>query len=414
MIEIRQKVPAPKIKNIVSKIRKELRRVGLQYKIKPGMKIAITAGSRGIAKYADILKTVVEEVKRTGGIAFIVPAMGSHGGATPDGQLKVLESLGITCESVGAPIRATMEVKEIGRLGNGMPVYLDRIAAESDGIVVVNRVKPHTDFKGQIESGLMKMIVIGLGKQKGAHAVHRYQSEGYHRNLPLAARLIIETSPIVLGLAIVENAEHDIAAIKALNPEEIEKGEAKMLKMAKKLLGRIPFKKIDLLIIDEIGKDISGTGMDTNVTGRFWVQGEYDPEATEIKRIVVLDISEKSHGNALGIGLADLTTKRLVEKIDLHSTFVNSLSNCWPELSKIPVYLENDREDILTGLDMCGPIDPTNAKIVRIRNTLRVDRMWISESLLESVKSDNRLSEIVEIVGGPKEMQFDMFGMLVT
>jgi len=273
-------------------------------------------------------------------------------------------------------------------------------------------VKPHTDFKGKIESGLMKMMAVGLGKQKGAEMIHRYQAEGYHKNIPLAARLIMEKAPIILGLAVVENAYHEIAVVKALRPEEIEQEEMKLLEKAKEFLARIPFKEIDVLIVDELGKNISGMGMDTNVTGRFWIPGESDPQAPKIKRIVVLDLSEETHGNATGIGLADVTTKKAVDKINFQETFVNCLTGCWAETGKIPIFLPNDREAIQTAIYLCGPIDPEKAKVVRIKNTLELDRMWISESLYEIVKSDEELSKRLEIMGEPREMQFDVLGML--
>ncbi|MCD6470419.1 DUF2088 domain-containing protein, partial [Candidatus Bathyarchaeota archaeon] len=253
MVEVRQKFNAPQVADYVSAIREELERAGLKEKISPGARIAITAGSRGIAHYPEILATIVKFVKEAGGKPFLVPAMGSHGGATPEGQIKVLESLGITPETVGAPIHASMEVREIGRLENGVPVYVDKMALESDGIIVVNRVKPHTEFKDRIESGLMKMMAIGLGKQKGAETIHRYKSEGYHKLIPMAARLIIEKAPILMGLAIVENARHEIAIVKALEPEKMEEGEARLLEKAKRLMARLPFKEIDVLIVEEMG-----------------------------------------------------------------------------------------------------------------------------------------------------------------
>jgi len=413
MVEVRQRIPAPRIEDYKSAIRDEMRRAGLHKLIRSGDRIAITAGSRGIAHYPEIIATVVDEVKRAGGNPFLVPAMGSHGGATAKGQVEVLRSLGITPETVGAPIYSSMEVEEIGRLENGVPVYIDRIALHSDGIIVVGRVKPHTDFKDKIESGLMKMMAIGLGKQKGAEMIHWHGAEGYHKIMPAAARIIMKNAPIIMGLAIVENAYHEIAIIKALRPDEIEREEMKLLEEAKKLMARIPFKEIDVLIVDEIGKDISGTGMDTNVIGRFWIPGEYEPLAPKIKRIVVLDLSEKTGGNAAGIGLADLTTKRVVEKIDYHATFINCLTSGWPEACKIPVFLPNDRDAIMTAIRLCGPVNPREAKVVRIKNTLELERFWISESPAELVKSDEKLSRRIEIVGKPEEMRFDVLGMLI-
>ena len=412
MVKVRQKIPSPKLEDFVSEIRNELRKAGIRDLIKPGAEICITAGSRGIAHYPEILATVVDEVKRCGGKPFLIPAMGSHGGATPEGQVGVLRSLGITPETVGAPIRATMEVEEVGRLHNGSPVYVDRNALRADGIIVVGRVKPHTDFKDRIESGLMKMMVIGLGKQKGAETIHRFQAEGYHKLIPEAAKLIMEKAPIILGLAVVENAYHEIAVVKALRPEEIEREEPKLLEKAKDLLARIPFKEIDVLIVDEIGKNISGSGMDTNVIGRFWVPGEGDPRTPKIKRIVVLDLSEETHGNAIGIGLADLTTQRVFSKIDFHSTFVNALTSGWPEVAKIPVFLPSDRDAIAMALRTCGPIDPREAKVVRIKNTLDLEVFWISESLYKMVKENPELRERIEILEEPREMQFDVLGTL--
>jgi hypothetical protein len=412
MVEVRQRIEAPKIDDYVSEIRGELRRKGIGERVRPGSRIAITAGSRGIAHYPEILATVVEEVKGAGGEPFLIPAMGSHGGATPEGQLRVLMSLGITPETVGAPIKASMEVEEIGRLDDGTPVYMDRIARRADGIIVVGRVKPHTDFKGRIESGLMKMMAIGLGKQKGAETIHGRGPEGYHRLIPEAARMMMRRAPIILGLAIVENARHEIAMVKALEPQEIEAEEERLLVRAKELMARLPFEEIDVLIVDEIGKNISGTGMDTNVIGRFWLPGEAEPRAPRIRRIVVLDLSEETHGNAIGIGLADFTTARVFSKIDYQETFVNSLTACSPETARIPIHLPSDREAIAMALRTCWLADPKDARVVRIRNTLELERFWISESLLEAVRMDRELSERIEVLGEPREFQFDVLGNL--
>ncbi len=412
MAEVRQVIPSPKLEDFVSEIRTELRKAELPNKVEAGQRIAVTAGSRGIAHISEILGAVVGEIKRAGGDPFLIPAMGSHGGASPEGQVGVLRSLGITPETVGAPIVASMEVDFIGRLSNGNPVFVDRNALRADGIVVVGRVKPHTDFKDRIESGLMKMIVIGLGKQKGAEMIHRYRSEGYHKLLPEAARLIMKEAPIILGLAVVENAYHETAIVKAIEPERIESEEMKLLEEAKALLPRIPFREVDVLIIDEIGKEISGAGMDTNVTGRFWLPGEHDPLAPEIMRIVVLDLSEDTHGNAIGMGLADITTQRLVSKIDYPSTFVNALTGGHPLVGKTPVFLPSDRDAITAALHVCGPIDHERAKVVRIRNTQELERLWISESLYDMVEADPELKKKLQILGEPREMQFDVLGNL--
>jgi len=412
MVEIHQSIPSLKLDDFVSEIRKELKKAGLAGKIKPGAEIAVTAGSRGVAHYPEILATVVEEIRKAGGKPYLIPAMGSHGGASTEGQVSILKGLGITAETVGALIRATMEVDFVGELGNGSPVYVDRNALKADGIIVVGRVKPHTDFKGEIESGLMKMIVIGLGKQKGAEMIHRFKSEGYHKLIPEAAKLIMKKAPIILGLAVIEDAHHNIAIVKAIEPEDIELEEKKLLEKAKELLARIPFKDIDVLIIDEIGKEISGAGLDTNVVGRFWLPGEFDPLSPNIRSIVVLDLSEETHGNAIGMGLADITTQRLVSKIDYQSTFVNALTSGHPLCAKTPVFLPTDRDAITIALQTSGAIDAEKAKVVRIKNTLRLEKMWISETLYEEVKADAKLQKMLKIMGEPRELQFDVLGNL--
>jgi hypothetical protein len=258
----------------------------------------------------------------------------------------------------------------------------------------------------------MKMAVIGLGKQKGAEMIHRYKSEGYHRLLPQAARLILEKTPIIMGLAVVENAYHEIAIVKAVEPENIEQEEMKLLRKAKEFLARIPFKDIDVLIVDEIGKEISGLGMDTNVIGRFWLPGESDPLAPNISTIVVLDLTEETHGNAVGIGLADITTQRLVDKIDYPATFVNVLTGGHAIPGKTPVFLPSDRDAITAALQICGAINIQQAKVVRIMNTQELDRLWISESLFEMVEADPELQKRLKVMAGPRELQFDVLGNL--
>lgn len=412
MVEVEQELVSIKIQDVKSEVSKQLKNIDLASRIKPGSRIAITAGSRGIANIADIIAAIVDEVKKCGGQPFIVPAMGSHGGATPEGQVEILKNYGITPENVGAPIFSSLEVDVLGYLDDGTPIYIDRYAHNADGIIVVNRVKPHTDFKDKIESGLMKMMVIGLGKQKGAESLHSFLAEGYHKVLPEMARLIMKKAKIICGVAIVENGYHETAIIKAIPTEKIEEEEIKLLEIAKKYLPRIPFKDIDLLIVDEIGKEISGAGMDPNVTGRFFVPGEYDPEAPRVKRIIVLDLSPKTEGNAVGIGMADLTTRRVFEKIDFVKTFVNCLTAGWPEAGKVPVFLSCDRDAIAMGLRTAGIRDFKKAKIVRIKNTLELTRFWISEALLEELEKNPELKKKVKVIGEPREMIFDVLGNL--
>ncbi len=412
MVEARQRTDQPRLDDYVTEIRRQLNSKGLASKVRKGQRIAITAGSRGIANIPEILRTVVEEVKAAGGEPFLIPAMGSHGGATPHGQVEALRTLGITEESVCAPIVSSMEVDKIGEIG-GTPVYVDRNALKADGIIVVGRVKPHTDFKGEIESGLMKMMAIGLGKQKGAEMIHHNLYEGYHTLLPAAARLIMEKAPIIMGLALLENARHETCKVVALKPNEFEAAELKLLEEAKGLLARLPFKELDLLVVEEIGKNISGVGMDTNVTGRFWMPGESDPDAAKIDKIVVLDLSPETHGNAIGIGLADLTTRRVFDKIDYPSTYVNCLTQGTCATGKIPIWLPSDRDAIDTALRIIGPIDRAKARVMIIKNTQELERLWISESLAEQVRRDKKLAKRVELLGEPREVQFDVLGTLI-
>jgi len=411
MVEAEQRMAKQRLDDHVSAIRRELS-PKIRGRVKTGSRIAITAGSRGIAHYPEILATVVDEVRKAGGEPFLIPAMGSHGGATPHGQVEVLRSLGVTQETVCAPIISSMEVDEVGVL-KGTPVYVDRNALRADGVIVVGRVKPHTDFKGAIESGLMKMIAIGLGKQKGAEMIHWHLYEGYHELIPAAAKLIMSKVNIVAGLAVLENARHEIAKVKALLPEEFEAEEPKLLEEAKGLLARLPFRDIDVLIVEEMGKNVSGVGMDTNVTGRFWMPGESDPRAPRIRKIVVLDLSEETHGNAIGMGLADFITRRFFEKIDYDSTYVNCLTQGSSETGKTPIWLPSDRDAIETALRICGPIDIPKAKVVRIKNTMELERLWVSESLAKEIKKKPELSRKVKLLGGPREMQFDVLGTLV-
>jgi hypothetical protein len=412
MAKTRQVFTQPEVTDIPAKIKSELKVKNLKGRIKKGQRIAVTAGSRGISNIPLILKTVVSELKVLGAEPFILTAMGSHGGATPEGQIGVLHSLGINEVSVGAPIEAGMEVEVIGALPDGVEVHLNRIAQGADGIFVVGRVKPHTDFKGEIESGLLKMLAIGLGNQKGAEMIHWHKYDGYHRILPEAGRFIAEKTNIVMGLALLENAHHRTAEIHALHPEEFYDREKTLLETAKDLLPRLPFKEIDVLVVEEIGKNISGVGMDTNVTGKFWMPREHDPRAAEIKKIAVLDLSEETHGNAIGFGLADVTTRRAFDKIDHHQTYVNCLTQGSGHTGKIPPYLANDRDAIATAIRISGPIRPEEARVIRIKNTQELETLYLSEALVEELSASPELQGCLEVLEEPREMQFDVMGYL--
>jgi len=412
MAKVRQVFQQPEIEDIPAKIHEELEKKHLRDRVQPGQRIAVTAGSRGIADIPLILGTVVAELRDVGAEPFLLAAMGSHGGATPEGQIEVLRSLGITEEAVGAPIEAGMEVEPVGALQDGVEIYLSRIALKADGIFVVGRVKPHTDFKGEIESGLLKMMAIGLGNQKGAEMIHWHRYDGYHHILPEAGRLIAENTNVVMGLTLLENAHHRTAEIHALHPDEFYTQEKRLLEKAKDLLPRLPFDDIDVLVVEEIGKNISGVGMDTNVTGRFWMPGEQDPKAPRIKKLAVLDLSEATHGNAIGIGLADVTTRRAFEKIDYHQTYVNCLTQGSGETGKIPPFLANDRDAIATAIRISGPIRPEKARVVRIKNTQELETLYISEALVEELNASPDLQKRLILVDEPREMQFDVMGYL--
>ncbi|MEA1964140.1 MAG: lactate racemase domain-containing protein [Candidatus Aerophobetes bacterium] len=409
MVKIRQKFEAPAVKDVKNELSKEVAKSKLKERIKPGDKVAITAGSRGISHIAEITAAVVKEVKGLGGEPFIVPAMGSHGGATAEGQIAVLKSYGITESFIGAPIRSSMEVVKIGKIREDVPVLMDKIAFNSDAIIVVNRVKLHTSFRGEVESGLMKMLSIGLGKHAGAILVHSFGSRGLREMVPQAARVMLKEANVVLGIAILENAYEETAKIASVEPEDFEKVEPGLLKESRELMPSLPFDELDLLIVDEIGKNISGTGMDTNIIGRLMIRGEKEFEKPQIDKIVALDVTPESHGNAQGMGLADITVKRLVDKIDYKATYANVLTSGFLNRANIPPTFGTDKEAIATALETFRRIDPAKARVVRIKNTLLLEKVYISEVLLKEAKE----REDIVIIGEINEMTFDSKGNLM-
>jgi len=411
MVRIRQHFNTNPILDIPAAVRSELSKIRPQKMITAGDSVAITAGSRGIANIKTILAEVVGELKKIGARPFIVPAMGSHGGATAEGQKRVLEHYGITEATMDAPIKSSMEVVEIGTTSDSVPVLLDRNAYEADHIVVANRVKPHTDFKADIESGLIKMMAIGLGKQKAADHYHNvFMHLGHYRVLVSVAREIIRRCPIAFGLAIVENQKDETQIIQAIAPDEIETAERELLIKAKGYLPRIPFDPIDILIVDEMGKDISGTGMDQNVIARSVIPYHQVPANPKITRIFVRDLSAGSEGNATAIGNADLTTRRLVDKIDKQATYINAITSSCPEAVRIPPYFDSDREALEVAFKTIGDIRSENARIVHIRDTLHLQEMYISEPMLAEVEDMDGVS----INGPPAPMAFDTRGNLLS
>ncbi len=406
---ITQKFDPDKIENVEKAVVDELRKPEIKDSLKPGNKIAVAVGSRGVACIAEIVQALVGELKKMGCEPFIVPSMGSHGNAEAENQKAILEGYGIKEEYVGAPIRSSLEVVKLGEVDGGVSVYFDKIAMEADGIIPVNRVKPHTDYVGDIESGIMKIMVIGLGNHKGATSIHYRGAMGLKNIIPRAARLIIGKAPIIFGLATVENSYDYPCRIKAILPESIENEEKKLLEIAKEKLPTFPVNDIDLLIVNEIGKNISGTGMDTNITGRIGIWGIPDPIEPDIKKIVVLNLSEHTGGNAVGIGLADVTTKSVVDKIDFGPTYTNAIAgNCF-QRSFTPIVAPSDHDAIALGLKYSRGWDPVNARVIRIKNTLHLEDLEVSSSIWQEVKGNSN----IDTLNGPYKWDFNSEGGFV-
>ncbi|MCR4442470.1 MAG: lactate racemase domain-containing protein [Peptococcaceae bacterium] len=403
LYNIRQVFSQEAISDVTEELNKSLNKVHFENLFTPGNRVAIAVGSRGIANISKIINALVKRLKEIGTNPFIVPAMGSHGGATASGQVEVLKSLGITEEYVGAPIISDMDVVELGKTTNGATVYMDKQAWSADAIVVVNRIKPHTRFRANNESGLIKMVAVGLGKHKGCSQMHAY---GLFPTILEAARLALSKAPIRLGIGIVENAYEQTAKIVAVLRDEFEFVDAELLKLAKSLMPSLPVNEIDLLVVKEMGKNISGTGMDVNVIGRVTqpVLNEFD--TPRIKRIVALDLTEASHGNALGMGLADVITKRFTNKIDFAATYANVLAAGVLDRGKMPVVCENDKEAIAAALNSIERLEPEKARLIFIRNTLELNFLKVSQSILEEVRN---LTSI-EVVGKGFDMEFNSQG----
>jgi hypothetical protein len=406
MVRVRQTFARQRVRDIPAAVADAL--AGAKLPVKRGDTIAVGAGSRGIANIDVVVGATVRYLRDLGARPFVFPAMGSHGGGTADGQLDVLAHYGITEATMGCPVRATMDVVQAGE-ALGMPVWLDRFAAEADWIGVVNRVKPHTDFKGSIESGLFKMMTIGLGKWKGATQYHRANvNHGYETVITAVGREMLAKARIGFGLGIVENGYDETGRIEAFNAAELEQGERRLLKDAREWMARLPFSPIDVLIIEQLGKNISGSGMDTNVIGRPSNPHEPFPADPKILWIVALDLTEESYGNATGIGNADFTTRRLVDKIDMKPTLINCITACAPNAAKVPATYDTDREAIEAALSCIGLTPPENARVLRIRNTLMLGEIEVSEAFLPEVAKRTDLTAL----GDPTELGFDVAGAL--
>ena len=375
--------------------------------IRCGSKIGITVGSRGIAHLNVIVKKITDCIKEVGGIPFIIPSMGSHGGATAEGQKKIVENFGISEGSTGAKIISSMEVDKIGDTKNGLPVYVDRNALKLDGIIVLNRVKPHTDINGPIESGLQKMLAIGLGKQRGAEICHEKGLENTLSRIEEISSFMLDNLNIICGIAIIENAYDELFDIEVISKDKIKKEEPKLLILSKQLMPRLLINDIDILIVDYMGKNVSGDGMDPNVIGRGIISTKN--KDIKINRIVILNLTNETMGSAMGIGLADYTTKKVFDKIDFEEMYPNAITAMAPEGVEIPMVLENDRLAIKAAIKMqIKNID--QLRIVRIKDTLHLNKIYISESMKEDIDRNSR----IKILEGPLEFLFDAHGNLVN
>jgi len=411
IFKIHQKIATPRLADVPKEMNALLDRFGLPGKIKPGERIALTAGSRGIRDKAKVLKVIATRLKALGAKPFLVPCMGSHGGATAAGQVEMLKHLGITEEFIGAPIVSSMEVKEIGRTKFGTPVLIDaNICAQADKIIVVNRIKPHTDFDFAIESGLNKMMVIGMGKHKGALMAHRLTiKHGYSTMLSEVQPIILKALPFFFGVGIVENQYDQTASLHLLEPQNFWEGEKPLLKKAKEIMPRLPFKQMDILVVDEIGKNISGAGMDPNVTGRLYFIGSPPLKEPKITRIFVRDLTPETEGNAIGIGFAEYTTTRLVKKIDPVPTAINSITGMGPECGRIPITFDQDREALQAAFDNSGVLDAKDLRLVWIKNTLEMEYLWASEPMFNEAKAN----PLLEVISGLQDIPFDAAGNMV-
>ena len=391
---VKQALPKGQPVDIDRRLEAEWARLDLAAAVK-GKRIALGFGSRGVASIDKIAAKLVALVKASGGEPFIVPAMGSHGGATPAGQIEVLDGLGISEETMGCPIHATMEVVDTGRTSTGLPAYIDKNVYEADGLIITNRTKVHTDFHGPHESGLLKMLAIGLGKETGARTIHQQSTVGLRDYMPIIAQHLIANINFVAGFGVVEDGYHSVAHLEGFSAETVVEGDQRLLQQSRELMPSLPVEDIDLLIIDEMGKNISGAGMDTNIIGRWMVDGELEPTSPRVKRIVVLDLTDASHGNATTYGFADFMSKTLFDKIDFQKTMKNMFTSGSLKRCRMPLFFETDEETIKAGLYDAFRSDPSqcaNARVMRIKNTLEIESLWVSANILAELTGQESIT----------------------
>ncbi len=404
MAKVRQTFPDDHVSSPAEELRRKFRDSGAGSQLKKGQTAALAVGSRGVADLPVLVRTLAEELKRIGVKPLIIPAMGSHGGATGEGQRSILEEMGVTEAFTGAPIRSSMETVFLGTTESGLPVYMDKHAYEADAVIAVNRIHPHVSYRGRFESGLMKMIAIGLGKLKGANICHDLGFASMHKNVPEMGAYCLAHGNILCGVAVVENAYHQVHTIEVLPGSEIEQEEPRLLELAKELEPCLYFDTADVLIIDEIGKNISGTGFDTNIVGRYGtscISG-----GPQITKISVLDVTDVSHGNCSGLGLADFTTRRVFDKFSFENTYPNSLTSTAQAGIKIPMVLKNDLQAVQAAVKTCNIPDKSAVRLIWMKNTLEIDTIWISEAMIEEAQSIEQLT----LLGKPEKTVFDRSG----
>lgn len=401
MFKVRQEFPRPEPLDVPATVAAQI--ASVQDRLQPHARVAVTVGSRGISNIREIVRAVLDALKAAGVQPFILPAMGSHGGATPEGQKRILADYGITEETMGVPIEAAMATREVGRTADGIRAFTSAVALEADGIVVLNRVKPHTDyFSRTLGSGLIKMMVVGMGKHDGAANFHRTAvHRGYEETLRMLGRVVLREAPILFGIGLVEHQYHDTARIEAVRPEDIEAREAELFAEAAALLPKLPFDDADLLVVDQIGKNISGPGMDPNVIGRhahhYSTLLQNALEVTPfIRRIYVRGLTPETHGNAIGVGLADAVHVRLTGAMDAESTFVNVRTSLTLHNAKMPMHFSNDRAALAGLLDSLALPDPAQARVMRIRNTLDLAQLELSEAFAAEVATREDLTALSE------------------
>ena len=406
MVLVRQHFEREKIEDIPGAVRKEMEREEVRALVRPGMRIAITAGSRGVANLAVVIRETAAVLKEWGACPFVIPAMGSHGGATAEGQKAVIREYGVTEENVGCPVLATMEVTQIGTLEDGRPILINRLAAEADGIISLNRIKAHTAFRGRFESGVMKMLAIGLGCQAGAEVCHRQGIMHLGPNVEKFSLGILKHAPVILGIGLIENAYDETVKIRVMTRDQIPLEEPVLLAEAKQKMARLLLDQVDVLIVDYIGKNISGEGMDPNIAGRWIVPNIH--EGIDAARIGILDLTDETLGNFVGLGMADTCSKRVIDKISTENTYPNSLTSTVTCLCKLPMFFEGHKQTVQATIKMVPGVDPKDVTVIRIGSTLAMDTIWVSENLMEKVKQIPGM----EIIGKPEELVFDEKGDL--